>query len=71
MFNSQINKSKSGIKNGTELAINLSSNVTGNSNNKTNFPRKLLLTDTKVLGLCKAFVNNSSANIKLSKTQIY
>ena len=70
MFNSQLNKLKSGIKNGTELAINLSSNVTGNSNNETNFPRKLLLTDTKVLGL-KAFVNNSSANIKLSKTQIY
>ena len=43
----------------------------GNSNNETNFPRKLLLTDTKVLGLCKAFLNNSSANIKLSKTQIY
>ena len=29
----------------------------------------MLLTNTKVSKLCKAFANNSSANIKLSKTQ--
>ena len=29
---------------------------------------KLLLTNTQVLKLCKTFANNSSANIKLSKT---
>ena len=37
----------------------------GDSNYKTNFPHKLLLTNTKVLGIHKAFVNGSSANIKL------
>ena len=36
--------------------------------NETNFPYKLLLTNRQVLNLCKAFANNSSADIKLSKT---
>ena len=40
--NSQINKLKSGIKNGTEGTLNISSNVVGNSNDETNFPNKLL-----------------------------
>ena len=31
----------------------------------------MLLTDTQVSKLCKAFANNSSANIKLSKTQLH
>ena len=35
-------------KNGTEVTLNLSLNVIGDSNDKTNFPHKLL-TDTKVL----------------------
>ena len=38
--------------------------------NETNFPYKLLLTNRQVLNLRKAFVNNSSTNIKLSKTQL-
>ena len=42
----------------------------GDSNDETNFPHKLSLTDTQVLRLCKDFANNSSANIKLSKTEI-
>ena len=33
-------------------------------------PHKLLLADTQVLKLCKAFANDSSTNIKLSKTQL-
>ena len=33
----------------------------------TNFPHKLLLTNTQIGRLCKAFANNSSANVKLSK----
>ena len=37
---------KSGIKNGTEVNLNLSSNLIGNSNDKTNFSHKLLLTET-------------------------
>ena len=32
---------------------------------------KLLLTNTQVSRLCKAFVNNSSVNIKPSKTQLH
>ena len=67
---------KSGIKNGTQVTLNLSSNVIGNSNDETNFPHQL--TNTQVLRLRKAFANNSSAdiklssaNIKLSKTQLH
>ena len=59
---------KSGIKNGTEVTLNLSSNFTRKFNNETNFSHQILLTDTQVLKICKAFANNSSANIKLSKT---
>ena len=40
--NSQLNKLKSGIKNGTELTLKLSSNVVGDSNDENNFPHKLL-----------------------------
>ena len=38
--------------------------------NETNFPHKLLLTNRQVLNLRKAFANNSSTDIKLSKTQL-
>ena len=60
---------ESGIKNGTEVTLNLSSNVFADFNDETNFPYKFLLTDRQFLRLCKAFPNNSSANMKLSKTQ--
>ena len=36
LSNSQLNKLKSGMKNGTEVTLNLSSNVVGDSNDKTN-----------------------------------
>ena len=39
-------------------------------NDETNFPHKLLLTNRQVADLCKAFANNLSSDIKLSKTQI-
>ena len=39
-------------------------------NNETNFPHELLLTDRQVSNLRKSFANNSSADIKLSKTQL-
>ena len=42
----------------------------GNSNDGTNFPHKLLLTDTHVSKICKGFANGSSAYIKFSKTQL-
>ena len=48
LSNSQLNKLKSGIKNGTEVTLNLSSNLIGNYNDETNFPLKLLLTNTQV-----------------------
>ena len=37
--------------------------------NSDNFPHKLLLTDRQVENLRKSFVNYSSTDIKLSKTQ--
>ena len=51
--------------------MKLSSNVVGDSNDENNFLHKLLLTNTQVSKLCKAFANNTSANIKLSKTQLH
>ena len=42
----------------------------GISNDENNFPYKLLLTNTQVSKICKAFANGSSVNIKLSKTQL-
>ena len=68
--NSQFNKLKSGIKNNTVVALKVSSNVIGDFNDN-NFLHKLLLTNTQVSKLRKAFGNNSSANIKLSKTQLH
>ena len=48
----------------------MSPNMIGDSNDETNFPHELLLTDRQVSSICKAFSNNSSANIKFSKTQL-
>ena len=45
LSNLQPNKLKSAIKNETELVLRLSSNMIGNSNDETNFPHKLLLTN--------------------------
>ena len=68
--NSELNKLKSVINNGTQVTINLSLNAVGESNDETNFPHKLILTITQVLKVRKAFANGSSANIKLSKTAL-
>ena len=38
--------------------------------NEANFPHKLILTNRQVSNLRKAFANNSSTDIKLSKTQL-
>ena len=70
LSNSQLNKLKSAIKNGTEVTLNLSSNLIGSSNDETNFPHKFLLTNTQVPKIRKAFANVSSANIALSKTHL-
>ena len=71
LSNSQLSKLKSGIRIGTEVTLKLPSNVVGHSNDENNFPHKLLLTNTQVSSLRKAFANGSSANIKLSKTQLH
>ena len=70
LSSSQLNKLKSAIKNETEVTVNLSKNVVGDSNDKNNFPHKSFLPNTPVSRLCKVLANNSSANIKLSKTQL-
>ena len=46
LANSQLNKLTSAIKNGTEVTLNLLSNLIRNSNDETNFLH--LLTNTKV-----------------------
>ena len=70
LSNSQPNKLKSAIKNEAEVVLRLSSNMIGNSDDETNFPHELLLTNRQVANLRKAFANNSSTDIKLSKTQL-
>ena len=68
--NSQLNKLKSAIKNETEAVLRLSSNMIGNPNDETNFQHKLLLTNTQLSNLRKAFANKSSTDVKLSETQL-
>ena len=70
LLNSQLNRLKSGMKYGTEVTLKISSNVVGDSNDENNFTHKLLLNNTQVSKLLKAFANGSSANIKLLKTQL-
>ena len=52
-----LNKLKSGIKNGSVVTLKISSNVVGDSNDKNNFPHKLLFTNTQAFkaskSLCK------------------
>ena len=55
LCNSQLNKLKFAVKNGTGLTLNLLSNIIGDFNDENNFPHKLLLTNTKVSRLRKAF----------------
>ena len=70
LSNSQLNKLKSSIKNETDVVLRISSNMVGNSNDNTNFPHELLLTNGQVENIRKAFAKNTSTDIKLSKTQL-
>ena len=70
LSNSQFNKLKSSIKNETDVVLRISSNMVSNSKDNTNFPRELLLTNRQVANIRKAFVDHSSTDIKLSKTQL-
>ena len=67
---SQLNKLKSAIKNENDVVTRLSPSLIGDSNDKTNFPHELLLTNRQVSSIRKAFANNSSVNIKFSKAQL-
>ena len=42
----------------------------GHSEDETNFPHKLLLTNRQVANLRKAFASQTTTDIKLSKTQL-
>ena len=70
LSNSQLSKLKSAIKNENDVVLRLSSNMVANSNDNTNFPHELLLTNTQVQNIRKAFANHLSTDIKLSKTQL-
>ena len=66
----QLDKLSSAIKNENDVVIRLSLNMIGDSNDKTNFPLELLLTNRQVSSIRKAFANNSSVDIKFSKAQL-
>ena len=70
LSNSQLNKLKSSIKNENDVVLRISSNMVSNSNDNTNFPHELLLTNREVANIRKAFAKNTSIDIKLSKTQL-
>ena len=70
LSNSQLNKLKSSIKSKTDVVLRISSNMVGNSNDNTNFPNELFLTNKQVANIRKAFAKNTSIDIKLSKTQL-
>ena len=44
--------------------------MTGHTNYKTSFLRKLFLTKSNDSKICKVFINNLPGNIKLSKAQL-
>ena len=70
LSNSQLNKLKSSIKNETNVVLRISSNMVTNSNDSTNFPHELYLTNRQVANIRQAFAKNTSICIKLSKTQL-
>ena len=55
LSNSQLNKLKSSIKNEANAVLRISSNMVSNSNDNTNFPHELLITNRQVANIRKAF----------------
>ena len=70
LSNSQLNNLKSVTEDEAKVVLRLSSNVIGDSDDKINLSHNLLITDRQVANLRKAFANNLSNDIKLSKTRI-
>ena len=64
LSNSQLNKLKSSIKNETNVVLRISSNMVSNSNDNTNLPHELLLTNRQIINIRKAFAKNTSTDIK-------
>ena len=53
------------------LTLSSSSNIIWSSNDGTNFPHKLLLTETQLSKLRQVFANILLADIKLSKNRLH
>ena len=70
LSNSQLNKLKSAIKTETDVILRLSSNMIGHSEDETNFPHNLLLSNRQIANLRKAFANHTSIDFKLSIAQL-
>ena len=70
LSHSQLSKLKSAIKNETDVVLRIPSNMVGNSNDNINFCHEFLLTNRQVANIRKAFANQLSTDIKLSKTQL-
>ena len=68
MSNSQLNKSKYGVKSNTEVTLKFFK-WCWRFTDENNLLHGLLLSNVQVSKISKAFTNNSSANIKLSKTR--
>ena len=62
---------KSATKHGTKVTLNHSWKVATDSNKENTFSHKSILTNIQVLKHRKALATNSSANIKLWKTQLH
>ena len=69
LSNSQLNKLNTAIKNETDVVVRLSPNMINDSNDETNFPHELLLTNRQVSSIRKGFSNNSSVDTKFLKAQ--
>ena len=63
MSNSQLDKLKPRMIDGTEVTLKLSSNAVGDSNNEKKFPHKLLLTSQQAFLVFKHVFQTSSRHI--------
>ena len=58
LSNSQVNKFKSGVKNGTQVTLRFSLNMVDDSSDETNLTLNLFFTKTQVSKIDKAFQKN-------------
>ena len=67
LSNSKLNKLKSSIKNETDVVLRISSNMDSNSNDNTNFPHALLLTNRQVANIRKALLKIHQLTLNCQK----